>query len=420
MRLQQVMSRALALVQSHWWLAPLVLLVSGASRLVLSFVTRTGLNMVDLRVYSFGAQSLERGELYTFTFSEMTPNFPLPFTYPPFAALLFFPLHYVPITALAVLWLVVTMVALWGVVRLSLTLLLGAERSAEPFWRNAAMLWAAVGIWMEPVRTTLDYGQVNVFLVLGGLAAATTSRWWLAGGIVGVLAGVKLTPAITGLYFLAQRRYLAAVFSAVAFAATIAISFLAIPDATRTYFGELLGKADRIGPVGSAINQSLRGVLSRFAGHDVGTGPVWVVAVLLAAALCVCAWRGLAADDRLGTLVIVQLFGLLVSPISWSHHWVWLVPAVLWLAHGPLRQTRLAFVASLVWVVVMLIGVIALLLLQQPSIWEFERPLLESISGAIYPAGTAFILVLMGLQRRLVRPRPAVPQPAVPAPRPVA
>jgi len=399
-RHQQLPVRARAVLRAHRWLAPTALGVSGLARLVLSFVTPNGLNLVDLRVYTYGAATLPHGGLYTFTFSEMTPNFPLPFTYPPFAAVMFFPLHLLPFTALAVLWLLATIVAVWGVVRVSLQLLLGA-RADEPTWRAAALLWAALGVWLEPVRTTLDYGQVNVFIVLGVLLAARTRRWWLAGAIVGGLAGVKLTPAVTGLYFLARRNVAAAVFSAVAFAGTVVLSFALVPAAARTYFGTLAGDASRIGPVGSAINQSMRGALSRFAGHDVGTGPIWLVAVVCAALLCVLAWRGLDHDDRLGTLIIVQFFGLLVSPISWSHHWVWLIPALLWLVHGPLGETRAAAISAGAWIVVLLAGVIQLLLLQQPTIWEQHRPVLASIGGAVYPLGAAVVLLLMAAPRRL-------------------
>jgi alpha-1,2-mannosyltransferase len=399
---QQVLARVASVMGARPWLAPLALAVSVLARLVLSFVTPTGLNMVDLRVYAYGAASLSRGALYTFTFAEMTPNFPLPFTYPPFAALVFFPLHWIPFTALAVLWQLATIGALWGVVRISMQLMLG-ERADEPVWRGATWMWTALAVWLEPVRTTLDYGQINVFLVFGVLLAARTSRWWFAGALVGVLAGIKLTPAVTGVYFLARRNLAAAAFSVVVFAGTVGLSFLVVGDAARTYFGELVGDASRIGPVGSAINQSLRGVLTRFAGHDVGTGPLWLIAVACAAVLCVLAWRGLDGEDRLGAMLVVQFFGLLVSPISWSHHWVWLVPALLWLLHGPLGSTLAARITAATWLVVLLVGVIQLLLLRQPTIWDVNRPVLASIGGAIYPAGVAVILGLMVGQRRLLR-----------------
>jgi alpha-1,2-mannosyltransferase len=83
-------------------------------------------------------------------------------------------------------------------------------------------------------------------------------------------------------------------------------------------------------------------------------------------------------------MIVVQLFGLLVLPISWSHHWVWLLSALLWLLHGPLRRSPAATVTAVVWILALLVGVIQLLLWQQPTIGEVQRPVLASIGGAIY------------------------------------
>ena len=69
------------------------------------------------------------------------------------------------------------------------------------------MLWTAVGIWIEPLRSTFDYGQINVLLVLAVLYAVYSTRWWISGLLVGLAAGVKLTPAVSGLYFVGARRW---------------------------------------------------------------------------------------------------------------------------------------------------------------------------------------------------------------------
>lgn len=240
-------------------LAPVLLAVSVISRFVWAFVTPNGMNLVDLHVYVEGSAALLGDNLYDYTYSVQTPDFPLPFTYPPFAALVFFPLHYLPFTVVGIVWQAATMIALFAVVRLALSMVLGDDRAAENRWVRIAMLWTALGLWSEPVRTTLDYGQVNVFLVLLALLAVRSSRWWVAGGLVGFAAGIKLTPAITGLYFLATRRWKAAAFSAVAFALSVAVSYAVLGRQAATYFTTLLGDADRIGPVGSVWNQSLRG-----------------------------------------------------------------------------------------------------------------------------------------------------------------
>ncbi|GAA5088448.1 mannosyltransferase [Nocardia iowensis] len=368
-----------------------------------------GMNLVDLHVYVDGSAALVTDRLYDFTYAEKTPDFPLPFTYPPFAALVFFPLHYLPFTVVAVAWLLAIAAALYAVVRIAFELILGAERAREPRWHTAAVGWTALGLWMEPVRTTMDYGQVNVFLVLGAMVAVRSSRWWLSGGLVGVIAGIKLTPAISGLYFVARRRWGTVVWSALVFGATVGISFLLAPHEARRYFGTLLGDADRIGPVGSVWNQSLRGTLSRILGDDVESGPWWIAAVLVVAVLAFLAWRVLGPDDRMGTLIMVQLFGVLVSPISWSHHWVWLLPTVLWLLYGPLRQVPGAKIIAGYWLVTTLIGVPWVLSFFQDSIWTIPRPAVLAWLGAVDVIGVLvfFVWVINSGRRARSGPRAA-------------
>ena len=136
-------------------------------------------------------------------------------------------------------WQVGIVAALYGVVRVSQRLLsvaAGQSPLAAPSadgGHRTAMLWTAVAIWIEPLRSTFDYGQVNVILVLGVLYAVYSSRWWLSGLLVGLAAGVKLTPAVTGLYFLGMRRWGAAIFSATVFLATVGLSIAVIGQQAR-------------------------------------------------------------------------------------------------------------------------------------------------------------------------------------------
>ncbi|MFD6893313.1 mannosyltransferase [Rhodococcus sp. NPDC060086] len=371
-----------------------LLLVSVVVRLAWGLLTPNGMNLVDLHVYVDGSAALLSGELYDFTYSRDTPDFPLPFTYPPFAALVFLPLHYLPFGLLGILWLLLTIAALFWVIRIALELLVGpAARGAH--WTSVALVWTAIGVWVEPIRTTLDYGQINVFLVLAVMVAARSSRWWLSGGLVGIVAGIKLTPAITGVYFLARRRWREAFFSAVAFCATVVVSSVLLGEQARTYFTSMFGDADRIGPVGSVWNQSLRGALSRLVGRDVETGPLWIAAVGVCALLAFAAWRSLGPDDRLGTLVIVQLFGLLVSPISWVHHWVWVVPMLLWLVYGPLADRLGTRVVAACWAVVTLVGVPWVLSTFQNSIWDIDRPTPLAWLGAVNVVGVLAVYLWM-------------------------
>ena len=373
---------------------PVLLVLSVAARLAWTYLAPNGANFVDLHVYIGGAATIDHpGSLYHYVYADQTPNFPLPFTYPPFAAVIFYPLHLLPFGLVAFCWQVGTMAALYGVVRISQRLLGVAAGEGH----RLAMLWTAVAIWLEPLRSTFDYGQINVLLVLAALYAVYTTRWWLSGLLVGTAAGVKLTPAIAGLYFLGARRWGAAVFSAVVFLATVAVSALVVGDETRQYFTDLIFKTDRVGPICTTFNQSWRGGFCRIFGHDAGYSPPVLTGIAVTAILAILAWRALTSrgPDPLGTLLVVELFGLLLSPISWAHHWVWLVPLMIWLLHGPLSQRLGARILGWSWLVLLIVGVPWLLSFAQPTIWQSGRAWYLAWGGMVYIVATLATLAWM-------------------------
>ncbi|ORW32073.1 mannosyltransferase [Mycobacterium paraense] len=370
--------------------APALLAVSVVARLAWTYLAPNGANFVDLHVYLGGAAAIDHpGTLYSYVYADQTPDFPLPFTYPPFAAVVFYPLHLLPFGPVAFLWQVATMAALYGAVRASQRIM-GVPADAG---RRVAMLWTAVTLWIEPLRSTFDYGQVNVLLMLAVLWAVATSRWWLSGLLVGVAAGIKLTPAISGVYLVGVRRWGAAAFSAAVFLATIGVSALVVGDQTGYYFTKLLGDARRVGPIGTSFNQSWRGGISRILGHDAGFGPLVLGAIAGTAVLALLAWRALDGSDRLGKLLVVELFGLLLSPISWSHHWVWLVPLMVWAIHGPPRERPGARAVGWGWLALTIIGVPWLLSFAQPSIWQISRPWYLAWAGLAYIVAAVATLI---------------------------
>jgi alpha-1,2-mannosyltransferase len=362
---------------------PLLLALSVAARLAWTYLVPNGANFVDLHVYVGGAATIGTGRsLYDFTYADQTPDFPLPFTYPPFAAVVFYPLHLLPFWLVAFAWTVGIMAALYGVVRISQRLL---GRGSH----YAAMCWTAVGIWIEPLRSTLDYGQINVLLCLAVLYAVYSTRWWLSGLLVGLAAGIKLTPAISGLYFVGVKRWGTALFAAVVFAGSVLISVLVVGDQARYYFTDLIFDPNRVGSVATSFNQSWRGGISRIVGHDAGYSAPVLVAIAVTAVLALLAWRAIGAGnpeqpDRLGGIVVVELFGLLLSPVSWTHHWVWVLPTMIWLIHGPLRDRRGAQILGWGWLVLVLIGPPWLLSFAQPTIWQTGRPWYFAWAGLVY------------------------------------
>ncbi|MET4167934.1 alpha-1,2-mannosyltransferase [Gordonia terrae] len=387
-------------MRSRSVLATALLAASIIARLVWDTLTVNGRNFVDLHVYRDGSAGLADGSLYVFTYAGET-DFALPFTYPPFAAVVLYPLSLVPWDLVAIGWQLATFGALYACVVLALRLC----GSTTDVYAVAA-LWTAPAIWCEPVRVTLDYGQINVFLMLGTLLAVTwarSDRGVLAGGaLIGLMAGIKLTPAISGLWYLAARKPLGAVAAAAAFVFTVLGCLLLFPDVTRTYYGTLFGDAERIGPVEAVINQSLRGTLSRFVGFDVGTGWIWMIGVLVAVLVAVFAWR--AVSDALGILLVVQFFGLLISPISWVHHWVWVIPLAIWLVHGAGSRRRGARVVLAMWVAVAGLGIPWLLRITIE--YGPEPPAaLEAIFGAAWPVAT-FVTFAWMIATRAARDDP--------------
>lgn len=369
----------------------MLLVVSVAVRLAWTYLVPNGANFVDLHVYLGGAAAVDHpGTLYSYVYADQTPDFPLPFTYPPFAAVIFYPLRLLPFGLVAFLWQLATMGALYGAIRISQRLM---GVATGPGAARLAMVWTAVTIWIEPLRSTFDYGQINVLLMLLVLWAARTSRWWLSGLLVGAAAGVKLTPAIAGVYLVGVRRWAAAVFSAAVFLATIGVSALVVGDQARYYFTDLLGDARRVGPIATSFNQSWRGGISRILGHDAGFGPPVLAAIASTAVLAVLAWRALDGADRLGKLLVVELFGLLLSPISWTHHWVWLVPLMVWLFHGSPRRRPGARIMGWGWLALTAVGVPWLLSFAQPTIWQISRPWYLAWAGLVYTVAAVATLV---------------------------
>ena len=273
------------------------------------------------------------------------------FTYPPFAAVIFAVASVLPWTAMR--W-AITLSSL-AALGLSLWIVFGAlgYRDRPAVRLGATLGVSALALATEPVQQTLALGQVNLLLMLlvvadlltgGALVPGGRTRWWHGFGI-GIAAGVKLTPLIFIPYLLLIRRYRQAATAAVVFAATAAVGYAVLPRDSGTYWADgLFLKANRIVFLGTRGNQSLRGVLTRLAGSvSAGTVPWIVAAVLVAIAGLVAAALLYRARQPVPAMLACALTGLLVSPLSWDHHWVWVAPGIALLAHlGAAAASRLA------------------------------------------------------------------------------
>ena len=211
--------------------------------------------------------------------------------------------------------------------------------------------------------TNVGLGQINLVLCLlitWDLATDRRigSRTVPLGMATGLAAAIKLTPLIFVPYLIITRRARGALQCRHHFIACEAIAFLVTPGDSWTYWTKDVFDSKRAGALLYTSDQNLSSVLQRF--HH---GPVSVLVLVPAlvvigvGGLALAAWAHRRSSTVLGLLVCATT-GLIISPITWVHHMVWVVPAIIWLAAGadrPRRGPLLAgftaalFVAAPIW-----------------------------------------------------------------------
>ncbi|MDX8141201.1 glycosyltransferase 87 family protein [Lentzea sp. BCCO 10_0061] len=311
-----------------------------------------GFYFLDLQVYRTGGVAWLQGQALYVGFPGSLDGPRLPFTYPPIAAVLFSGLTFLPVWAANSLVVVVNFLCL-SVVSVLVTARL-TQRSNVVWTVGPAV--AILAVALEPVISTLLFGQINLLLmalVVVDCLAVRDPRF--RGLLVGVAAAIKLTPLIFLLYFLVRREWRAAAMSTAAFAGLAVLGFLfAAKDSAEFWFHALLDPS-RAGGLAYMANQSLRGVLHRINPGEHAESLLWLGLSLIVVALAVVAAHG--ARHEVAALTAIATAGLLVSPVSWSHHWVWCVPAFL--ALGFARR-------SWAWPT---LGALLVIFLVQPFTW---------------------------------------------------
>jgi alpha-1,2-mannosyltransferase len=283
---------------------------------------------IDLDVYRTGATVvLHGGDLYG-RLPRLGDGHELPFTYPPFAALSFIPLALLGYSAAKWLLTAVTIAA----VAASLGCF-AASTAAEAGARMRRLLpWALpAALLLEPVRSTLGYGQVNALLMaLVAVDCLTRAPRWPHGIGVGIAAALKLTPGVFVLFFLLRRDLRSAARAGLAFAVCTGAGFALAPRDSVRYWTQIAYQPARTGGISFASNQSILGTLARLGLSNPTRAWLWLALCLLVAALAVTGMRGAIKANRVTHALLANAAaGLLVSPISWSHHWVWAAPALL-------------------------------------------------------------------------------------------
>ncbi|TDC82293.1 DUF2029 domain-containing protein [Micromonospora sp. KC606] len=302
----------------------------------------------DLKVY-YGALYFwvhDHGEIYDY----LKPGTQYGFTYPPFAALVMLPMAYLPWSAAIVVSVaasvVVSTVLIWWLLDPV------SRRAGWTRWFVLAVALCLAAAY-EPMRETVNFGQVNMLLLfLVGVdllrLLPAGNRW--AGVGIGLATAIKLTPGVFIIYLLITRRWRAAVTSMTTAAGVTLLAGALFPDASREFWTSALWNTGRVGELAFVSNQSLRGVVARLDPQHPST-LAWLALVL--ATLAVWVWRSraaAAAGDEATGLALTGAVMCLVSPVTWVHHLVWLLPALILLVDhavaAPPRSVRRRVLAA--------------------------------------------------------------------------
>ncbi len=284
---------------------------------------------VDVEVYREAGVSILTGRPIYAAMTE-APQL-LPFTYPPFAAILAIPLAWVPFGVAGWLWTAAQVAATTAIVWYAGWRLI---HRAGPWVPLALAALVAPMLWLHPVSDGIRFGQVNAFMVLACLMDLRRPRPGLLrrvppGVLVGLAMSIKLTPGVFVIHYLVNRRWREAA-TAVGTAVGVTLgSWVLLPEASFAFWGGALQDPARLGPNFGTSNQSMRGFLLR-VGPDgfVGTA-IWLVLVAVVGVFGFrLARRMWLRGDSIGEVAVVGLLACLLSPVAWIHHFHWIVVVV--------------------------------------------------------------------------------------------
>ncbi|MCA0305954.1 MAG: glycosyltransferase 87 family protein [Actinobacteria bacterium] len=287
----------------------------------------------DYEVYRGAVQYLLDGRgLYDFVL-EGLPGQHMPFTYPPFAALVFLPSAWLPLGVGLYGWMAVLALLTVGLAAVVIDRSPAHARKGTTEGRLVLGLGAVGLLLSEPVVNGITVGQVSLALVAAVIADAVLvpPRW--RGVLVGLAGAIKLTPLAFIPYFLVTRQWRAAAVASATAAGATALGFLVLPGESVRYWTQLLLDTSRVGEVDGVRNKSLLGVMAHWGIGGDAQRLLWLVLVLVLGGVALARARRHHLDgDEMAAVLVVGMMTTVVSPISWPHHLVWLPLAGLFLA----------------------------------------------------------------------------------------
>jgi alpha-1,2-mannosyltransferase len=318
-----VTRRMRAIASTRGWAWPIL---SGATAATGATALALVHQQLDLGTYLLGGAHAHSNDLFTVTY----PADHLGFTYPPFSALLFAPFAHLPLRVCEVLFSWVNLASLFALIAVSLRAVCAAlDRRTVLWWALALVLPVLL---FDPVRQTFLLGQVNIILALMVVADMTLDLPLPRGILVGLAAAIKVTPIILVPYLFATRQGRSGARAVASFCAAALLAVGLNASTSWAYWTHDIRDPQRAGMLSWIGNQGLVGALERMLGHAVTTTTTFGVVVTVGAVGLAIAALAFRRSSPLLGLLVVEATESLASPVSWSHHFIWVVLLIAWLA----------------------------------------------------------------------------------------
>jgi alpha-1,2-mannosyltransferase len=368
-----------AIATRHGWAWPaLAASVAFVGTTVLAVFHR----QLDLSTYLLGGAHAWSNDLFTVTY----PTDHLGFTYPPFSALLFAPFAHFPTVVDEIGFSWINLAALFAMIVVSLRAVCRSLDKRTLLWWGLALVLPV--LLFDPVRQTFLLGQVNIILALMIVADLTMDLPLPRGILVGLAGAIKVTPIILIPYLFLTRQGRSGLRAIASFLAAAALAVAVNPSTSWSYWTHYIRDPQRAGMLSWIGNQGILGATERQLGHVVSTPTTFVIVVSVGVVgLLIAAGAYRCSSPVLG-LLVVEATESLASPVSWSHHFIWMVLLVAWLALAEDRPRAGEWYA---------LGVAALLW-AAPYWWVPHGPAVRFAGrGWLLPVGDAYVLVFIVL-----------------------
>ncbi len=367
------------IASARGWLWPTV---SGAAAFIGVTVLALVHQQIDLSTYLLGGAHATGDRLFSVTLAKDG----LGFTYPPFSALLFSPFAHAPMQVAEVVFSWLNLAAVCALVAVCL------RAVCDQLDRRTIMWWALVllvpVVLFDPVRQTFLLGQVNIILALMVVADLTLDLPIPRGILVGLAAAIKVTPIILIPYLLLTRQGRAGLRATASFLAAALVAVSVNASTSWAYWTHYVRDPQRAGMLSWIGNQGVLGAFERMVGHRVTSPTTFVIVLTVGGIGLVVAAAAYRRSSPLFGLLVVEATESLASPVSWSHHFIWVVLLVAWLALAPDRPRYGEWLALAV----------AVLFWAAPVWWVPHGPSVTFAGGGWFiPVSDAYVLLFIGL-----------------------